>query len=116
MTSDGEDFDEGSDASFESHMARFIEWKGGKAVAFNVTLVDMSDHVCIDSGTNKLILISADQIENYRLEDDTFLMTAEEGGKVKVKGRGSVGLCEDILHCPGVSANLMSTDITFVAV
>ena len=28
-----------------------------------------------------------------------------------MKGRGSVGLCEDVLHCPGVSANLMSTDI-----
>ena len=92
-------------------MVRFIEWKVDRPVAFNASLLDMSDYVCIDSGTNKLILMSADEIEQYTSSPNTFLLTAEEGGKVEVRGRGAIGVCEDVLHCPGVSANLISTDI-----
>ena len=43
------------------------------AVAFNVQFKDMRDWVCIDSGTNKLILMNNSGWNNYiRVIDDFF--------------------------------------------
>ena len=40
-----------------------------------------------------------------------FLRTAAEGGKLKIAGRGKIGLCKQVLHCPEASANLVPTGL-----
>ena len=76
MNSDGEDLDQ-SDGSTESYMVRYEVWKGDKiAVAFNVQFKDMRDWVCIDSGTNKLILMNNSGWNTYTRVIDEFLKTA----------------------------------------
>ena len=73
MNFDGEDLDQ-SDGSTESYMVRYEVWKGDKlAVAFNVQFKDMRDWVCIDSGTNKLILMNNSGWNNYIRVIDEFL-------------------------------------------
>ena len=111
MNSDGEDLDH-SDGSAESYMVRYEVWKGDKiAVAFNVQFKDMRDWVCIDSGTNKLILMDNSGWNTYHGVIDEFLKTASEGGKLAIEGRGKIGVCDDALHCPNASANLIPVDL-----
>ena len=89
MNSDGEDLHQ-SDGSAESFMVRYEAWKGDKiAIAFNVQFKDMSDWVCIDSGTNKLILMNNSGWNSYTHVVDEFLKTASEGGQLAIEGRGS---------------------------
>ena len=52
MNANGEDLDQYSDESAESHMARYVEWVSGKPVAFRTEYNDLKEMTCIDSGTN----------------------------------------------------------------
>ena len=75
---------------------RYEAWKGDKiAIAFNVQFKDMSDWMCIDSGTNKLILMNNSGWNSYTHVVDEFLRTASEGGQLAIEGRGSIGVCRD---------------------
>ena len=71
----------------------------------------MRDWVCIDSGTNKLILMDNSGWNTYLGVIDEFLKTASEGGKLAIEGRGKIGVCDDALHCPNTSANLIPVDL-----
>ena len=47
---------------------------------------------------------------NRRVENQ-YLKTAAEGGSLAIIGRGVIGQCQDVLHCPSASANLIPTDL-----
>ena len=49
--------------------------------------------------------------DTYRQVKNEYLRTAAEGGSLAIIGRGSIGQCRDVLHCPGASANLIPTDL-----
>ena len=105
MSASGEDLDQYSDGS------RYVEWVSGKPVAFRVDYHDLKGMTCIDSGTNRLILIENSNWDSYRKVDNECLRTAAKGGTLAIIGRGVIGQCQDVLHCPSASANLIPTDL-----
>ena len=66
------------------------------------------DLVCIDSGCNRVILVDADEVDEYVTTTNKFLRTAQADARLKMEGRGNIGDCP-ILHISGATANLMST-------
>ena len=64
--------------------------------------------MCVDSGCNRVILVSEEGVAHYRRATKSFLRTAQVEGRLKIEGRGKIGT-HDVLHVSDASANLMST-------
>ena len=109
MNANGENLNQHSDGSAESHMARYVEWVLGKPVSFRVEYHDLREMTCIDSGTNRLILMENTNWDTYRHVNNEYLRTAAEGGSLAIIDRGSIGQCRDVLHFSVTSANLIPT-------
>ncbi len=69
------------------------------------------DMVCIDSGSNYLVLLLRDDITKYQPAPGRTLSTIEVSAALKVEGIGKLGICEIAMHVPNASANFLLTDL-----
>ena len=69
-----------------------------------------SDMVCIDSGSNRLVLIDAEGITNYGLTPGRTLGTINSADALMVQGIGSFGIAGLAMHVPTAAANLLPVD------
>lgn len=104
MDSDGESLN-GSDSSESNMLEEFVSGVAMRAVC----LVRRRDLVCIDSGSNRLVLIERARINHYHQVAGETLGTASDSATLAIVGRGIIGFCLNVLHCPSASANLIST-------
>ena len=65
--------------------------------------------VCVDSGSNRLVLIERDGITHYEPAVNRTLGTIEAHAALIVEGIGRLGICNDAMHVPNASANLLPT-------
>ena len=81
MNSDGEQTED-SDSSFPCF--ELIEYLDGVAQAFAAGV--SADLVCIDSGSNRLVLIAKDDITDYREVNNRTLGTVDSKAVLTIKG------------------------------
>ena len=115
MNSDGEQTED-SDNSYPCFEAIDyidgvrVELKGVKvALAFSARM--QPDMVCIDSGSNRLVLIEQLGITDYVLTPKRTLGTINSADALKVQGIGQFGIAELAMHVPTASANLIPIDL-----
>ena len=73
-----------------------------------MTRQDKNKWVCIDSGSNQVILTSSCGIAEFLDAINAYLRTAQAGAQLVIAGRGRIGNAR-VLHVPDASANLIST-------
>ena len=106
MNSDGEQTED-SDSSLPC-LEEFEFLDGVKVeLAFHANMsVDM---VCIDSGSNRLVLLENDGMTGYQQVHGRTLDTIQAAAALIIEGIGSLGICSSAMHVPEASANLLPT-------
>ena len=107
MSSDGERIDDDSDVS----MMIVEEYEGDRRISIAFLAGAGNDWICIDSGCNRLILIDPNGILYYVGISNGYLRTAQNDGRLTIMGRGVIGVCQNVLHCPDAAANLMPASL-----
>ena len=99
--------------SEESNMVFYEEWEGETKIHIaNMTVFrneDKDEWVCVDSGSNQIVLKSSAGLEDFIAAVNAYLKTAQAGAELSIAGRGRIGKAR-VLHVPDASANLMSTN------
>ena len=98
--------------SEESNMIFEEEWEGNTRISMaNMTIFhdeDKNEWVCIDSGSNQVILTSSCGISEFLDAINAYLRTAQAGAQLVIASRGLIGNAR-VLHVPNASANIIST-------
>ena len=69
------------------------------------------DMVCIDSGSNRLVLLENDGMTGYQQVHGRTLGTIQASAALVIEGVGRLGILPNAMHVPKASANLLPTDL-----
>ena len=108
MNSGGEQTED-SDNSFPCF--EFIDYIDGVIVEQAFSARMKPDMLCIDSGSNRLVLIEAEGITDYGLTPSHTLGTINSADALIVEGIGRFGIAEIAMHYPTAAANLLPVDL-----
>jgi len=109
MNSDGEQTEDDSDSSYPCF--EVFDYLDGERIGLALHANMKADMVCIDSGSNRLVLISCEDVTEYVPVHGRTLGTINSADSLKVEGIGKLGICEAAMHVPNASANLLPTDV-----